>query len=310
MVEDIVREFVPEALVTDLDLSRLQRLNSRFHTGRRSARRREGDVIWRLPTCGRGGTSSDLYLSIEFQSESDWWMAVRTQVYQGLLWQQIIDERRLKAGERLPPLILIVLYNGARRWSAPTETAKLITLSPTSALWPWQPQVCYRLLDMGAFTTAELAQRTSLAALLFRLEQPPRPEEFPALLEEVIGWFRRHPGLERLQRLFAELIRKATAGFGLELSAIEDLLEMKTMLSMLAETWKQQWLAEGKAEGKVEGKAEGKAEALVCLLTERFGPLTPPVQRRIRAANLRTVETWFKRAIVAPDLPSVFAPRR
>lgn len=48
-----------------------------------------------------------------------------------------IDERRLKAGERVPPLILIVLYNGARRWSAPTETAKLITLSPTSALWPW-----------------------------------------------------------------------------------------------------------------------------------------------------------------------------
>src|SRR3569833_1115410 len=120
-------------------------------------------------------------------------MAVRTQVYQGLLWQQVIDECRLKAGARLPPLILVVLYNGARRWSAPNEITKLIALPPTSALWPWQPQVRYHILDMGAFTTAELAQRTSLAALLFRLEQPPRPEELPVLLGEVVAWFHRHP---------------------------------------------------------------------------------------------------------------------
>ena len=45
-----------------------------------------------------------LYLQIEFQSRSDWWMAVRAQVYQGLLWQQIIDEKRLQARARLPPL--------------------------------------------------------------------------------------------------------------------------------------------------------------------------------------------------------------
>jgi len=31
------------------------------------------------------------YLLIEFQSDIDAWMAVRTQVYQGLLWQQVID---------------------------------------------------------------------------------------------------------------------------------------------------------------------------------------------------------------------------
>jgi hypothetical protein len=233
-------------------------------------------------------------------------MAVRTQVYQGLLWQQIINERRLKASAGLPPLMLIVLYNGTRRWTAPRELAGLIDLSPTSELWRWQPQVRYHLLDMGAFTTAELAQRTGLAALLFRLEQPPPPEEFPALLGEVAAWFRRHPGLEPLQRVFAELIRKAATGFGVKLSAIDDFLEMKTMLSMLAETWKQQWLAQGKAEGKTEGKAD----ALLCLLTERFGPPPAPVRRRIRAANLRTLETWFKRAIVARDLPSVFSPRR
>ena len=106
MVEMLVREFVPQTLAVGLDFSRLQRVNAKFHTGRPSARRREGDVIWRLPT--REGT--DLYLLFEFQSTIDWWMAVRAQIYQGLLWQQVIDERKLKTGERLPPLLLLVLY--------------------------------------------------------------------------------------------------------------------------------------------------------------------------------------------------------
>ena len=50
MVEELVREFVPEALAEDLDFQGLQSVNPKFHTGRRSARRRESDVIWRLPT--------------------------------------------------------------------------------------------------------------------------------------------------------------------------------------------------------------------------------------------------------------------
>jgi hypothetical protein len=114
--------------------------------------------------------------------------------------------------------------------------------------------------------------------------------------------------------LFAELVREALAGLGVKVPVSEDLLEMKTNLSTLGETWKQQWLAEGAAKGKAEGlakgKAEGKAEALVCLLAERFGAVAPSWQKRIRGAKLVTLERWFKRAIVAPDLPSVFNPPR
>ena len=298
MVEELVREFVPEALAAGLYFPGLQRVNPKFHIGRRSARRREGDVIWRLPT--REGADIYLYLLMEFQSDSEWWMAVRTQVYQGLLWQQVIDEKKLKAGARLPPLLLLVLYNGVRRWNAPTETAELIALSPDSALWPWQPHTRYYLLDIGAFPKDELARRSSLAALLFRLEQPHSSEELKELLGEVIGWFRQHEDFERLRGLFAELVHEALAGLGVKTPLSEDLLEMKTNLSTLGETWKQQWLA--------EGRVEGKAEALLCLLAERFGAVAPPWRKRIRDAKLATLDRWFKRAIVAHDLSSVFEP--
>jgi Putative transposase, YhgA-like len=308
MVEELVREFVPEALATGLDFSGLRRVNPKFHSGRRSARRREGDVIWRLPTCE--GTDIYLYLLIEFQSTSDWWMPVRTQVYQGLLWQQVIDEKKLKAGARLPPLLLLVLYNGIQRWKAPTDIRDLIALSPDSALWPWQPQIRYYLLDMGAFPRDDLTRRTSVAALLFRLEQPLSSQDLKELVGEVVGWVRRHPDYADLRRLFTELVRRAFIGLGVTRPIPEDLLEMKTNLERLGKVWKRQWRAEVKAEVRAkvraEGKAEGKAEALVCLLAERFGTVRPSLRKRILGANLATLECWFKRAIIAPDLPSVF----
>lgn len=209
---------------------------------------------------------------------------------------------RTRVGARLPPLLLLVLYNGERRWKAATTVSELIALSPDSALWPWQPQIRYYLLDMGAFPKDELARRASLVALLFRLERRHSPEEIQGLLDEVIGWFRQHEGYEPLRGLFAELIHEAIARRGVTLSGSESLLKMKTMLSTQFDAWKEQWRA--------EGKAEGKAEALVWLLSERFGVVAPSWQRRIRGAKLATLERWFKRAIVAPDLPSVFNPPR
>ena len=101
---------------------------------------------------------------------------------------------------------------------------------------------------------------------------------------------------------------------------------MRSNLLTLGDDWKEQakaeglaegrsegrakGRAEGKAEGRAQGRAQGKAEALVCLLAARFGAPTPSVHKRIRAANLATLNRWFKRAIAAHDLSSVLAPPR
>jgi hypothetical protein len=313
MVEMLVREFVPQALAVGLDFSRLQRVNAKFHTGRRSSRRREGDVIWRLPT--RDGTDP-LYLLFEFQSRIDWWMAVRAQVYMGLLWQQVIDERKLETGARLPPLLTLVIYNGLKPWNAPTRISELIALSQDSGLWSWQPHVRYHMLDMSAFPGDELARRRGLAALLFRLERPLAPEELEEVRSEVSGWFRRHPDQGRLRALFGELVRQAFKGLGVKVPQSINLLEMnmRSNLATIGERWRQEALAqgrgEGKAEGRVEGETKGRAEALVCLLVARFGALAPSVQTRIQRARLATLERWFERAIAAPDLRSVFTSSR
>jgi hypothetical protein len=303
MVEELLCEFVPRELAAGLDFGRLQRVNPKFYANRRSARRREADVIWRVPT--RGEKSTYWYLLIEFQRECDAYMAVRTQVYQGLLWQQVIDEQRLRAGAPLPPLLLLVLYNGERRWTAADTTSELITLSPDSWLWPWQPRVRYGLLDMGSFPKDELAQRSSLVALLFRLEQRHSLEELRDLLSDVMDWFRQHEGCERLQGLFTELIREAVARNRVNSLEAGNLSEVTSMFSIDWESAEKQWFA----NGHVKGKADGMAEALISLLSGRFGAVAPPRLEQIRGADLPTLAHWFNRAIDAPDLPSVFDPR-
>ena len=295
MVEQLLREFVPE--VTDLDFNRLQRVNAKFH-GRR--KRREGDVIWRLPT--PQGDDIYLYLLLEFQSRDDWWMAVRTQVYQGLLWQQVIAETKLKTGDSLPPLLMLVLYNGERRWTAPSDLAEMIALPAHSPLWHWQPRIRYHLLDMGAFPGDDLARRDSLAALLFRLEQRQTPEVLKGLIDEVVGWFRQHPGAADLKQLFSELVRTAMKGPGATPPLPEDLMEATPMLTTLVDSWKQQW----RAEGRAEGKAEGKADALKRLLESQFGPIPEPYRLRIAAADLDELDRLFDRALTATTLDAVF----
>jgi hypothetical protein len=299
MVEELVREFVPDAVAAGLDFSRLQRVNPKFLVGRRSARRREGDVIWRLPTSH--GSDVYLYLLIEFQSDSDWWMAVRTQVYQGSCGNRSSMRRSSRAARGCPHSYC---WCSTTAHSAGPPQSSSLSWSDWahSTLWQWQPQIRYHLLDMGAFAGAELARRDSLVALLFRLEQQCPPQQLEELIEEVIGWFRQHEGFAELKRLVHELIEQAIHSVAPRVQIPDDLLEMKSMLATIGEVWKQQWLAEGKAEGEIKGRAG----ALVRLLVKRFGALAPPLRERIHKADLATIEIWFDRAIDAPDLPSVF----
>ena len=202
MVAQLLREFVAGPWLDDLDLDRMTRENAKYHAA--TADRREGDMVWRIPR--RDGGDTYLMLLLEFQSTSDRWMALRVLVYASLLWQHLVNEKRLPPDGRLPPILPVVLYNGDRRWAAPLTLRDLVGLPGDSPLWPWQPAMRYQLVDEGAFAEDDLAQRDALLALLFRLESSPDPAQIVDLADAVLLWFRRHPGFEALRSVFAELL--------------------------------------------------------------------------------------------------------
>ncbi|MDR2801049.1 MAG: Rpn family recombination-promoting nuclease/putative transposase [Desulfovibrio sp.] len=68
--------------------------------------------------------------------------------YVALLYRDLIKSGHVKAGEMLPPVFPLVLYNGKRAWTARQDVAELIT-PVSSSLARYRPNLRYHLLDEG-----------------------------------------------------------------------------------------------------------------------------------------------------------------
>lgn len=299
LVRQLLEAFVPADLLEGLDPDGMERVNVSFHEALKD-KRRTGDVIWRLPA--RDGGSVHLCVLLEFQASDVRLMAVRVMVYQGLLWQQLAAEGRLEAG-RLPPVLSLVVYNGEERWRSPEGVEGLVGLPAGSPLWPWQPQARYHLLDMGARRAEAEARPGNLAALLVRLEDgQDDPAALGALVDEVIAWFREHPGHDELMELFAMLVREAVRGFDPPMPVPNDMKEMRIMLATQGQRWIEKW--------KAEGEATGRAELLLRLLRRRFDTVPGELESLVRAADVAQIDAWSDRLLDARTLDDVFAADR
>lgn len=191
LVAQLLRGFVEEPWIDDLDLDAMTRVNGEFHTDKGAER--HSDMVWRIQR--KSGGDAYLLLMLEFQSTQDRWMALRIMVYAGLLWQHLIETKAVPPDGRLPPVFPVVLYNGNTRWNAACKLEDLIALPPDSPLWPWQPAAQYQIIDEGAYPVDALARRDTLAALTFRLENSRNPSHIQANVDAIIDWFRGHPGV-------------------------------------------------------------------------------------------------------------------
>src|SRR6476620_7867871 len=83
MVEGLLRGFVRDSWVGDLDFTTLERVNESFTSD--GLKQRHGDMVWRLRWKNKGRTKRKgwfyLYFLLEFQSTVDAFMAVRLLSY-------------------------------------------------------------------------------------------------------------------------------------------------------------------------------------------------------------------------------------
>ncbi|MBF0628725.1 MAG: Rpn family recombination-promoting nuclease/putative transposase [Magnetococcales bacterium] len=316
MVIDLLRGFLDPSLLAELDLDNLRRHNTKFTAPRRGQRRRS-DVVWEIPT--RNGDSIFVLLILEFQSEIDEWMALRVDVYTGLLYQQLVNERKLKASDGLPPVLPIVLYNGEARWNAATSLRDLIRLPEGSSLWHFQPEMRYYVIDEGAYPKELLKDLPYITAILFRMEHPNNPEEIVRAGEDVAVWFRNHPDGPPVKQLFVELIMAGLERMKVTptLPAIpDDLQEVVIMLTARVEQWAKDYESKGRLAGYKDGEQrgiergeqQGEAKILTRQLQRRFGSLPDWANEKITKAKSSELEEWSLRLMDAPNsLEDVFS---
>jgi ribosomal protein L17 len=305
MVEDLLRGFVREEWVKQLDFSTLETVKDSFMTDNLKAR--HDDIIWRVRW---GPKWLYIFLLLEFQSTIDPFMAVRLMVYIGLLYQHLIDTQKLKEKDKLPPVLPIVIYNGSDKWDAKKNLSQLIEKVP-GGLDKYQPKLRYFLLDESTFSDAKLAPLLkNLVAALIRLENTRTLENEQAVakaiqtvLDSLVEWL-KDPEFERLRRDIVTWLLRVLLPHNVPNIPIPQVIELQEMNSMLYETI-QNWYKEAEVRGQSLGRQQGQAEILLLQLETKFGPLEPDVQVYINHLDSQALLTCSQRLLTAKTLTDV-----
>ncbi len=307
IIVDLLREFVCEAWVDELDFKTLEKVSGSYVSD--DLRAREDDVIWRVKY---RQSWIYVYLLIEFQSTVDRYIAVRIMTYMGLLYQDLIKTGQCLPDRRLPPVFPVVLYNGEKRWDAPACVQDLIVRLP-GGLEGYLPSLKYLILDEGAYEMEALTPLKNLVAAIFRLENAARQEDIIEVLANLIEWLST-PEQTRLRRSFNVWLNRVLQMPG-ELSPpvpkLNDLVEIKTMLSQRIPQWIREAEAKaearGEARGELKGELKGEAKALLKLLKLKFGDIPVDVKQRVFIADKVQLDAWLERVLTADTLDELFS---
>ncbi|WP_101676407.1 Rpn family recombination-promoting nuclease/putative transposase, partial [Alloalcanivorax mobilis] len=288
--------FVKENWIKELDLDSLEKVSESFVSD--DLRSRHNDVIWRVRWRQRWVY---LYLMLEFQSTVDYYMAVRLLSYIGLLYQDLIRRGEVKQGGALPLVLPIVLYNGKRRWRAPTALRGLFDWMP-AAFARYVPFYHFVLLDEGRLSEPDFPKGKNVVAAVFRMEQSNSPEELLNAVRLLVSWV-REPEQESLRHGIIEWLHRRGESLdpSLDWQSIYS-LEEATMLEDRIKEWKAQY----RQEGRQEGSTEEARLILSRFLSRRFGPLPSDMEQRLEQAPLDQLESWIDRFYDAGSLEQVF----
>lgn len=309
MVEDLLRGFVQQPWIQELDFTTLERCEGSYVSEK--YRRYEQDMVWRVRWRRLSSPAEPaeppetrwlfVYLLLEFQSQVEPFMALRVLTYLSLFYQDLARRQELTPSGKLPPVLPLVLYNGSRKWSAPRDVAELIEeMAPE--LSAHRPSLRYLLLDEGAYPRSELTRSDNLAAALFRLERSRDEHEVNAVVDHLAAKL-TSPNDRGLRRAFGtwvtEILTDARFPETPETSVLE---ESRDMLRERVLEWTQEWERRGLNKGLEEGLRSGEQRILRRQLEHKFGPLDAATQRRIEEADTRQLAEWSKNLLSAATL--------
>ena len=197
MVASLLRDFVREPFVPEMDLCTLKRLSGEY-VGRGFVKG-FSDMVWRVRWRERDWCYVALLL--EFQSKPDPLMPFRLASYTlQLLLRLAKEDKNLRAG-RFPAVLPIVFYTGDAPWNAPPDTLSMFEAALRARLHLYLPKQSYVLIDLCRLEAGGPDLRDSLTGLMARFRQAKSMEEIEAVLADMARVLKDYP---ELQRVFAE----------------------------------------------------------------------------------------------------------
>ncbi|MEO5333184.1 MAG: Rpn family recombination-promoting nuclease/putative transposase, partial [Magnetococcus sp. YQC-5] len=236
MVRDLLVGFVREDWVNGLDFSTLEKVNQVYVTD--DFRKRLDDLVWKIRWHGMG-LWLYIYLILEPQSSVDDIMALRNDLYLKLFYQDLRQSGKIPVGQKFPPVVSIVLYNGKSPWTAAMDIADLIEAFPPG-LEVYCPRMRYMLVDEHRYQIDGLKSMQNVVAALFRLEKSRTLADVRQVVQELDLWLQT-PEQRDLRRAFANwlgriLLPRLSKQNPAIPESIPEMNDLKEVHTMLAET--------------------------------------------------------------------------
>ena len=269
IVKDLITTYYDADWVRDIDFTTLQKFPTEF-IGEELDETRD-DVIWQV---NFKDTKLYILLLLEFQSNSDSYMAARILSYVGNLYLDIIRTQKQNSLKKLPPVFPLVIYNGKNQWNA-SKSFKDIVSCPYTSLSKYIPDIFYEVFDeKEVFQKISNPQR--LIDLLVSIQFCDNPETMRTSVSQLCKLAEQSESFDHLLRGFVLLIRRGLMRSGKwseQLSEVnwDDIStpqEVNNMLETTLKNWADNCYIKGKKEGKEEGREEGRDEGKALALLE------------------------------------------
>ncbi len=267
MVRDLLG-LLPADWAAAVDASNLHELPTEF-IGTRGDKR-VADLCW-LAGNARG---ESVIVLIENQTAPDRRMPARAMTRTGLLYETLGTAAREPDG-RFPPVLVVVVYTGARTWRGPDDLNGLVRV-PADLPFSGLAGRRYARLDLRD-RAAQYPERNNRMAALARLTFPESVFDAVLLLKDVREWLDfRDEDEERLYQCYLDWVHATAPEFRprdwdpeRERKA-EELMAEVSVLERNTKRWLKRYRRELLAEGRREALARQRA-LLVRQAARRFG---------------------------------------
>ncbi len=238
----------------DLDFSEFETLPNSFLSGH--YKKTESDLICKLKLHGE-----DFYFFVllEFQSTIDKFMSVRMLNYITSFWLDLVAQK--PKPKKLPPVFPVMLYNGNKKWTAPSKISDLIY--GNELLGKFSVNFEYLKILENEYSAEELLEIKNIVSTLFLAESH---FDIKLLAKQLELVFKQEPNKEAVTLLlnwFRQLLnyeRITDQDFDTVKQVYQNSEEAKEMLITSIKKQKQAWKQEGIQEGKQKGIQEGIQE--------------------------------------------------
>ncbi|MEZ4732426.1 MAG: Rpn family recombination-promoting nuclease/putative transposase [Caldilineaceae bacterium] len=261
--QQLIETFITEAWVKELDFSQCETLDKSFITDH--YKETESDLIYKIKLRRK---TVYIYVLLEFQSKVDRFMVLRVLFYiLSFYMDYTANYKRIK---KLPAIFPIVLYNGKRKWSAPTKISDLIETEPSLGAYAMDFQ--YLLLNEKAYSKERLLTIRNIVSTLFLAEGH---YDIALLEQELLNLYEQEPDKHAVS-LFLNWFRQLALYGKVSPDDYEKLdtvyrtkEEVHTMLVATLEQERKKIYQQGEASGLAKG-VEAQRRTLLQLTHWRF----------------------------------------